>query len=117
MSDQAVAVEDKVQSDDAKQTVQSAEFAEASAGQSNQENTSIDILLDMNVTVTVSVGKTEISIQKLLQMGPGSVLELNKPIDEPADLYLKDVKFATGSIVVVDNKFAIKIKEILKNPA
>jgi flagellar motor switch/type III secretory pathway protein FliN len=46
-------------------------------------------------------------------MGPGSVLKLDKPIEAPADLYLKDTKFATGTVVVVDGRFAIRIKEII----
>ena len=75
--------------------------------------TSIDILLDMNIPVTVAIGRTEMSIQRLLQLSPGSVLKLEKPIDAPVDLYLKDAKFATGNIVVVNETFAVRIKEIL----
>jgi flagellar motor switch protein FliN/FliY len=117
MSDQA-AVEEKVENQtDAQTPVQSAEFSEATGSETNSENTSIDFLLDMNVPVTVTIGKTEMPIQKLLKMGPGSVLQLDKPIDQPADLYLRDTKFATGHIVVVDDKFAVKIKEIIKNTA
>jgi len=41
------------------------------------------------------------------------VLELDKSIDEPADLYLRDTRFATGTVVVVDGRFAVKIKQIL----
>ena len=63
--------------------------------------------------VTIAIGRTEVPIQRLLQLGPGSVLKLDKPIDAPADLYLKDTRFATGNIVVVEGKFAIRIKEIL----
>jgi flagellar motor switch protein FliN/FliY len=67
----------------------------------------------MNVPVTVTVGRTEIPIRRLLQLGPGSVLHLDKPIDEPADLYLKDAKFASADVVVVDGKFAVRIKQII----
>ena len=51
-------------------------------------------------------------IRRILQLGPGSVLKLDKPIDVPADLYMKDVKFASGTIVVVDGQFAVRIKQI-----
>jgi flagellar motor switch protein FliN/FliY len=98
---------------DSKKQVQTAEFSEAAETETTGHGTSIDILLDMSVPITVAIGKTEILIQRLLQLGPGSVLKLDKPIEAPADLYLRDTKFATGSIVVVDGKFAVKIKEIL----
>jgi flagellar motor switch protein FliN/FliY len=73
----------------------------------------LDIILDMNVPVTVAIGQTAIPVRRLLQLGPGSVLKLGKPIDEPADLYLKEVKFAAGDIVVVDGRFAVRIKQII----
>jgi len=65
---------------------------------------SIDILLDMKVPVTVTIGHTEMPVQKLLRLGPGSIFKLDKSIDEPIDLYLKDAKFATGSVVVVEGQ-------------
>ena len=98
---------------DSKAQAQSVEFSEAAAGENSTANTSIGILLDMNVPVTVAIGKTEIPIQRLLQLGPGSVLKLDKSIDAPADIYLKDSKFATGSVVMVEDQFAVRIKQIL----
>ena len=74
---------------------------------------SIDILLDMNVEVTVAIGKKSVLVKQILQLGPGSVLKLDKPIDSPADLYLRGTKFATGNIVVVDGRFAVKIKNVI----
>ena len=103
--------EDASQADSQKQA-QSVEFAEASGGEAVGAGASLDILLDMNVPVTISIGRTEISVRRLLQLGPGSVLKLGKPIDEPVDLYLRDNKFATGSVVVVDGRFAVKITQI-----
>jgi flagellar motor switch protein FliN/FliY len=67
----------------------------------------------MNVPITVTIGQTEIPVKRLLQLGPGSVLKLSKPIEEPLDLYLSDSKFATGNVVVVDGRFAVKITQIL----
>lgn len=105
--------QDQAGQDDSKKQAQSVEFSEAAGTETSGHGTSIDILLDMNVPITVAIGKTEILIQRLLQLGPGSVLKLDKAVEAPADLYLRDTKFATGSIVVVDGKFAVKIKEIL----
>jgi flagellar motor switch protein FliN/FliY len=98
---------------DSKKQVQSVEFAEAVENDSVGSGGSIDILLDMDVPVTVAIGQTEIPVRRLLRLGPGSVLKLGKPIDEPVELYLRDSKFATGSVVVVDECFAVKIKQIL----
>lgn len=123
MADTSQAVEEKVeekqdqQNDttqaDSKTQAQSVEFSEAAAAENTGAGTSIDLLLDMNIPVTVTIGKTEIPIQRILQLGSGSVLKLDKSIDAPVDLYLKDTKFATGNVVVVDNMFAVKIKQIL----
>lgn len=123
MADTAEAVEEKAQEGqeqqndtaqaDSKTQVQSVEFAEAAGTEATGAGGSIEILLDMNVSVTVAIGKKEMSVRQLLQLGPSSVVKLDKPIDAPADLYLKDTKFATGNVVVVDGQFAVKIKEII----
>jgi len=119
MADTANAVEEKqnLQEDtsqqDSKTQAQSVEFSEAEGTESATAAGSIDVLLAMDVSVMVVIGQTELPVKRLLQLGPGSVLKLDKSIDEPADLYLRDTKFATGNIVVVDGRFAIRIKEIL----
>lgn len=94
-------------------TVQSVEFAEVNETAAQGPGTSIDILLGMEVPVTVVFGRAEVPIQQLLQLSPGAVLKLNKSVDMPVELYLKDTKFAIGDIVVVDDKFAVRIKEII----
>lgn len=104
--------EDAPQTDTKKQA-QSVELSEASGPEASGAGGSIDILLDMTVPFTVTIGQTEMSVQRLLKLGPGSVVKLDKSINEPADLYLKETKFATGSIVVVDGRFAVKIEKIL----
>ncbi len=110
---------------DSKKQVQAVDFPEAPMpiGESSGSGGKLDIILDMNVPVTIAIGQTEIPVRRLLQLGPGSVLKLGKPIDEPADLYLKDAKFATGDVVVVDGRFAVRIKQVIggtpdsENPA
>ena len=98
----------------AKTQAQAAEFPEAAATDSDgTAGGSIDILLDVDIAVTVAIGQTEIPVRKLLQIRPGSVIKLDKSIDEPVDLFLKDTRFATGDIVVVDDQFAVRIKQIL----
>ena len=99
--------------EETKKQAQSVEFSEVVDTGATSAGGNIDILLDMDVPITVTIGRTEIPIQRLLQIGPNSVLKLDKSIDEPVDLYLKDTKFATGSVVVVDGRFAVKIEQIL----
>jgi len=95
------------------QTAQDVEFAEAQGTENAGSGGGIDLLLDMKVPITVAIGKVEMPVKRLLQLGPGSILKLDKPVEAPADLYLKDTKFATGTIVVVDGRFAVKIKDII----
>ena len=105
--------QEDTEQEDSQKKAQSVEFTEVAEAEATGSGASLDILLDMNTPVTVAIGQTEIPVRRLLQLGPGSVLKLDKPIDEPADLYLKDTKFATGSIVVVDGQFAVRIEQIL----
>lgn len=123
MAETTEAVEEKAQAEqgqengagqeDSKTQAQPVEFSEAAATGEGGAGGSIDILLDVSISVTVALGQVEIPVRRLLQLGPGSVLGLDKAIDEPADLYVGDTKFATGTIVVVDSRFAVRVKQIL----
>jgi len=104
---------DAIPQEDSKTQAQSIELSEVDVADVPGTGGGIELLLDMSIPVTVSIGQTEIPVRRLLQLGPGSVLKLDKSIDEPADLYLRDTKFAIGNVVVVDGQFAIRIKQIL----
>lgn len=110
---QAATVDKVEEKQNQKKNVQEVEYSEAEETDVKGSGGSIDILLDMNVAVTVTIGQTNIPVKRLLQLAPGSVIKLDKNIDEPLDLYLSGSKFATGSVVVVDGCFAIKIKQII----
>jgi flagellar motor switch protein FliN/FliY len=73
----------------------------------------IGILLDTSMPITVTLGQVEISIKDLLSLSAGAVLKLDKQVGEPADLYLRGIKFATGHLVVVGDQLGVKIHEIL----
>jgi len=98
---------------DSKKQVQAVEFSEVAENEVPGAGANIDVLLDMSVPVTAVIDETEISVRRLLQLGPGSVLRLDKPVGAPVDLYLKDVKLATATVVVIDDRFAVRIEEIL----
>lgn len=95
---------------------QSAEYSEAADSGGGNQAASVEILLDMSLPVTVSLGQTRIPVRRLLQLSPGSVLQLDKNIDAPIDLFVRDTKFATGDVVVVDSRFALRIKEVCGAP-
>jgi flagellar motor switch protein FliN/FliY len=96
-------------------SAQKVDLEEATPGQTGGADSTgrLDIILDMNVPVTVTIGQTQVPVRKLLQLGPGSVLKLDKPVDMPADLFLKDIRFGTADVVVVDGRFAVRIKQII----
>jgi flagellar motor switch protein FliN/FliY len=118
MADVAEAVVDKVSPPptpaDNKKQVQSAAFAEAQDTGTAGANAHLDILLDMDVPVSVVIGTAQVSVRRLLQLGPGAVLKLDKPIEAPVDLVLKDSKFAEADVVVVDNRFAVRVRQITR---
>ncbi len=93
--------------------VNTVEFPEAPEDTPAVGSNQLDILLDMDVPVTVVLGATQVPVRRLLQLGPGSVLRLEKPVEAPADLFLKDAKFAEADVVVVDSRFAVRVKQIV----
>lgn len=112
-TEQVEAPETQEQEETNATNVQSAEFAEAQETEvvSGEEN--LDILLDISMPLTINLGKTTMPFRKLLQLGPGSVIQLDKAIGQPAELFIQDIKFATVDVVVVDDCFAVRIREIL----
>ena len=109
--EQQQASNETASADDKKQA-HAVEFPEAPENAAATSSGQLDILLDMDVPVTVVLGATEIPVRRLLQLGPGAVLKLEKPIGEPAELFLKESKFAEADVVVVDDRFAVRIKRI-----
>ena len=73
----------------------------------------IDMLLDLPLDVSVELGRTRMSIQELLALGPGSVIELDKVAGEPLDILINDRLVARGEAVVVNDKFGIRITDIV----
>jgi flagellar motor switch protein FliN/FliY len=73
---------------------------------------SINHLLDVTVTVTAELGRVTLAIGDILKLGLGSVLQLDRTVADPVDLMVQGVRLARGEVVVVDDRFAIRIKEI-----
>jgi flagellar motor switch protein FliN/FliY len=73
----------------------------------------IDMLLDLPLDVSVELGRRRMSIQELLSLGPGSVIELDKVAGEPLDILINDRLVARGEAVVVNDKFGVRITDIV----
>jgi flagellar motor switch protein FliN/FliY len=98
---------------DSKSQARPVEFPDAPQDSTSGGGGQLDILLDMEVPVTAILGTTQIPVRRLLQLGPGSVLKLDKSIEAPVDLYLRESRFAEADVVVVDDQFAVRIKRII----
>ena len=73
----------------------------------------MDFLLDVTLQVTVEVGRARMTIQDLLGLTPGGVIELDKIAGEPLDIVVNDRLIARGEAVVINDKFGIRITDII----
>lgn len=73
----------------------------------------LDFLRDVSLPVSVELGHTSLPIGKVLELEPGSVVELDRDVSHPVDLVVSGVLFARGEVVVVEDRFAVQIKELL----
>jgi flagellar motor switch protein FliN/FliY len=80
---------------------------------SSTNNPQLDMLLDVTLQVSIELGRTDMSIKKILELGPGSIIELNRMAGEPVDLLVNDKVIAKGEVVVVDENFGIRIVKLV----
>lgn len=76
-------------------------------------NPDLDVILDIPVTISMQVGNTSISIRNLLQLNQGSVIELDRLAGEPLDVLVNGTLIAHGEVVVVNEKFGIRMTDII----
>lgn len=95
--------------------VQSAELGELnpSGGAAKSGAQSIEMLMNVNLKITVKLGDTEMLVKELLNLGPGSVIELNKLAGEPIDILANETLIAKGEVVVVDENFGVRITSLV----
>jgi len=96
---------------------ESAQFQElredtAGAG-SNERDVSLDGILDIPVTISMEIGRTHINIRNLLQLNQGSVVELDRLAGEPMDVLVNGTLIAQGEVVVVNEKFGIRLTDVI----
>ena len=90
-----------------------AELPELESAASGAAVGSLNHVLDVSVRVTAELGRVTMSIGEILKLGPGLVVGLDRGVTEPVDLLVQGVLFARGDVVVVDDRFAIRIREII----
>ena len=88
-------------------------FTPLEAGTQPDGALSLDLILDVEVPVVVELGRSEMPLQELLALKPGSLLELDRLAGEPADLVIRGHVVAQGEIIVVDDSFGIRITNIV----
>ena len=82
-------------------------------GARNETPNDIDFILDIPVQLTVELGRTKIAIKNLLQLAQGSVVELDGLAGEPMDVLVNGTLIAQGEVVVVNDKFGIRLTDII----
>jgi flagellar motor switch protein FliN/FliY len=97
-----------------KTEVTSVDFDELQpAHDGTKSNLDIDFILDIPLTLTVELGRSRMLISELLQLGQGSVLELTKLAGEPMDIFVNQRLIARGEVVVVNEKFGVRLTDIV----
>ena len=79
----------------------------------NGESASLDLILDIPLTVTVELGRSKMLINDLLQLGQGSVVELTKLVGDPIEVLVNNKLVARGEVVVVNEKFGVRLTDIV----
>ncbi|MGE0330455.1 MAG: flagellar motor switch protein FliN [Ramlibacter sp.] len=88
-------------------------FNELGAGAAPANRDDIDMVLDIPVQLTVELGRTRIPIKHILQLAQGSVIELDALAGEPMDVLVNGFLIAQGEVVVVNDKFGIRLTDIV----
>ncbi|MDX2112124.1 MAG: flagellar motor switch protein FliN [Alphaproteobacteria bacterium] len=94
----------------AENTAPTASFADATAA----ENLSLETVYDIPVQITVVLGRTNMQVNQLLKLGRGAVIELDKKVGEPIDIFVNNRLVARGEVVVVEERIGITMTEIIK---
>lgn len=81
--------------------------------QATGKTPTLDLIMDVTLQVAVEVGRARMTIQDLLQLGAGSVVELQKLAGEPLDIYINGKPVARGEAVIVNEKFGVRLTDII----
>lgn len=79
----------------------------------NDLDVNLDVILDVTVTLAIEVGRARIPIRNLLQLSQGSVVELERQAGEPLDVYVNGTLIAHGEVVMVNEKFGVRLTDVV----
>jgi flagellar motor switch protein FliN/FliY len=99
------------------QTIDMDTSAVRPVGGNGKAQVSIDMLMDVPLVVTVELGRTRMSLRQALDLQSGSVIELDRLAGDPVDIFVNERMFARGEVVVVADKFAVRITELIPQSA
>ncbi len=85
----------------------------SSSASMDQGDVNLDVILDIPVTISMEIGRTKLSIRNLLQLNQGSVIELDRLAGEPMDVLVNGTLVAHGEVVVVNEKFGIRLTDVI----
>ncbi len=86
---------------------------EDDAGLSGNPEVNLEVILDVPVTISLEIGRTSLPIRNLLQLNQGSIVELDRLAGEPLDVLVNGTLIAHGEVVVVNEKFGIRLTDII----
>jgi len=110
----ADAMEEQSEGEGAAEEVEKVEAATLQESQGYiQGDVNLDVVLDIPVTIAMEIGRTKISIRNLMQLNQGSVVELDRLAGEPMDVMVNGTLVAHGEVVVVNEKFGIRLTDVI----
>lgn len=110
MADNLDDLADKLAAEEAEE---SAAKKEAQTAEQIETDKNLQLILDIPLRVTVELGRTKMAVSELLNLGQGSVIELNKLAGEPMEVLVNDKLIARGEAVVVNEKFGVRLTDII----
>jgi flagellar motor switch protein FliN/FliY len=112
--DWAAAMAEQADADDAGPSANPVSFDELRSDNNKATvNPELEVILDIPVTISMEVGRTSITIRNLLQLNQGSVIELDRLAGEPLDVLVNGTLIAHGEVVVVNEKFGIRMTDVI----
>ncbi|MCK4840636.1 MAG: flagellar motor switch protein FliN [Methylococcales bacterium] len=100
---------ESAQFDELEQTTE----GDSNSSEISSEEIKLDIILDVPVTISMEIGRTKLNIRNLLQLNQGSVIELDRFAGEPMDVLVNGTLIAHGEVVVVNEKFGIRLTDVI----
>jgi len=83
------------------------------SSETSVDELNLDVILDVPVTISMEIGRTQINIRNLLQLNQGSIVELDRFAGEPLDVLVNGTLIAHGEVVVINDKFGIRLTDVI----